>query len=271
MDANFSRARSGVDAEGIHQLRVSARRLRSELRAMRQVLPDEPWDRLRDDLRWVGATLGGLRDLDVLGELFDSHLARATPLHDAVDVALTHRRAEHQRRVARLLDSSRYARVRRRLARLSQDPGLGALGRTSAAVVFTPVLWGATCAYLEAIGDPAGWRSDEDLHLVRIGSKKCRYNYEIGAQFLGPAAREVARHLEGIQDVLGQLHDRMVAMAFLDELGSSDRAGERGVRMAMGAEMRRLRPQWVPHFVDARRAMFAVFAPTSLGATLEGR
>ena len=61
----------GSDAEGVHQLRVSARRLRSELQAMRRVLPRDPWRDLSDDLKWMGTVLGRLRDLDVLADLFE--------------------------------------------------------------------------------------------------------------------------------------------------------------------------------------------------------
>lgn len=249
----------GLDAEGVHQLRVSARRLRSELEAMRGVLPRVPWRELGEDLKWMGTVLGGLRDLDVLSILFVDHLEKGTTLADTVVATLDQRRARRHRDVVELLESKRYARVVHRLGKLSRDPQLGDAGRTRASELFMPTLWEASCTYLNAIGDPYERRSDEALHRVRIASKKCRYNFEISALFLGDEARTVAESLEAIQDVLGQVHDRVVAVTFLDGLGLGEEV-DLDVRRALRGEIGELRSQWASHFVDARHRIFEVFA-----------
>ncbi len=59
-----ARLRAGED-EGVHQLRVAARRLRSALSTYARVLEDGATDRLRDDLRWLGRVLGDARDAQV--------------------------------------------------------------------------------------------------------------------------------------------------------------------------------------------------------------
>jgi CHAD domain-containing protein len=51
--------------EGVHDLRVACRRLRSILAAFRSVLDREHTDPLREELRWVGAQLSGARDTEV--------------------------------------------------------------------------------------------------------------------------------------------------------------------------------------------------------------
>ncbi len=234
------------DTDGVHQLRVSARRLRSELRAMRSVLPREPWRELSEELRWMGAVLGGLRDLDVLSELLSTHLVAGTPLHEAAMKTLNRRRTRRRRDVVELLDSPRYARIVKRLSKLSRHPELGALAHAAAAEVFVPVLWGASCTYFDFIGDPFVRRSDEGLHQVRIATKKCRYNFEIAALYLGEDAHAVAQTLETIQDVLGQVHDRAVAISFLDSLGLGEEA-DLAVRRALRDEIGELRSQWPPH------------------------
>lgn len=249
----------GADPEGVHQLRVSARRLRSELRAMRAVLPREPWRSLDEDLKWMGAVLGQRRDLDVLRDLFARHLTPGTLLHEEVTDALDRHSDARQREVVAMLESARYARIVRRLHRLSRDPRWGARGRARAAEVFMPGLWEASCEYLDAIGDPDARRSDDELHRVRIASKRCRYNFEIAALFLGPSARQVAKDLEAIQDVLGQVHDRVVAISFLDTL-DLDEEVDVEVRRALRAEISELRPQWVDPYVDARQRILALFA-----------
>jgi CHAD domain-containing protein len=246
----------GLDREGVHQLRVSARRLRSELRAMRDVLPREPWRELGDDLKWMGAVLGRLRDLDVLEELFEAHLVPGSTLREEVTSSLQHRRASCRHDVDRLLESARYGKLVKRLKRLSHHPVMGEVGDVAAVEVFLPSLWAAVGTYFAA--DPLDHRNDESLHLVRIASKKCRYNFEVAALYAGDEARVVAESLEAIQTILGEVHDRSVAVAFLDSLSLAPEA-DLGVRRTFRAEIAELRPQWIPHFRDVQRDVVAVF------------
>ena len=252
-------AHEGADAEGVHQLRVSARRMRAELRAMRDVLPRDPWRDLSEDLKWMGAVLGRLRDLDVLGELFDEHLAPGSPVREQVTSTLQRRRATSRRDVDELLESARYGRIIRRLARLSRHPAMGEVGDIPASELFLPSLWAAVATYVAAIGDPLDHRNDRSLHLVRIASKKCRYNFEVATLYVGAPARVVAESLEAIQTILGQVQDRSVAIAFLDSLGLSPDT-DLEVRRALRREIVDLRPQWIPHFRDVQRDVVVVFA-----------
>ncbi len=250
--------RDGFDVEAVHQLRVSARRLRSEIQAMRRVLPSQPWHELADDLKWMGSSLGPLRDLDVLVALFDRFLTPGTELNAELRVALGRGRARRERAVSSLLASRRYARIVERLQRLADRPRVGEWGETPAADLFMPSLWEASCAYLAAVGDPALRRSDEELHQVRIASKKCRYSFEVAALFLGDDARRVAGSLAEIQGVLGDVHDRVVAVSFLDTVALGEER-DLELRRALRAEIADLRPRWPQHFKDARDAMAVVF------------
>ena len=63
--ANVEAACIGVDPEGVHQVRVGVRRLRSAFALFRDLLPDESLEGLRGELRWLGGELGPARDLDV--------------------------------------------------------------------------------------------------------------------------------------------------------------------------------------------------------------
>ncbi len=51
--------------EGIHQMRVAARRLRSALTLYRAFIPDEQYRYLNGELKWLIRELGGARDWDV--------------------------------------------------------------------------------------------------------------------------------------------------------------------------------------------------------------
>ena len=59
--------RLGDDPEELHDMRVASRRLRAALSLFADVLPPSA-AKLEDDLRWVGHTLGAVRDLDVQQE-----------------------------------------------------------------------------------------------------------------------------------------------------------------------------------------------------------
>jgi CHAD domain-containing protein len=249
--------RNNFDREGVHQMRVSARRLRSELGALQSVLPKRPWRDLGDDLKWMGTTLGALRDLDVLTELFVDHLKAETVLHDAVMHELERRTRKRRHEVAALLDTSRYAKTVQLMGRLADKPHLGATGDRRADEVLLPSLWEASCTYLDAIGDPYAHRDDDDLHHVRIASKKCRYNFEVATLYLGDRAHAVATSLAQIQDILGQAHDRAVAVAFLDTLRGGGE--DIDVRRQLRAEITQMRPAWIAHYDTARQGMLAVF------------
>ena len=249
----------GLTPEGVHQLRVSARRLRSELRAMREVLSRESWGRLDGDLRWLGATLSHLRDLQVLGELFDAQTYSDPSLRGVITTALERRRDRRHRDAMAVLESARYRKLVRRLDHRARHPGLGHVGDLPAVELFTPALHAAACRFLAEVGDPSWRRSDEDLHRVRIASKKCRYGFEVATLFWGQPARDIVTSLEGIQTVLGHVNDRVVAVAFLNTLelpGGVDL----DLRRALRAQIIDLRPQWTSYFATARHDMTDLFS-----------
>ncbi len=103
--------RLGADAEPVHDLRVAVRRLRAVLRAARPLVAEDWADRLRDELDWLGRSLGPLRDLDVLIE----HLQEAETLDEAdraalaaADRALAGDHAEARADAVAALESDRY-------------------------------------------------------------------------------------------------------------------------------------------------------------------
>ena len=64
--ANEEGSRQGGDIEHVHQMRVATRRIRAYLKAARPVLDGDVVTTLRDDLSALAATLGAVRDLDVM-------------------------------------------------------------------------------------------------------------------------------------------------------------------------------------------------------------
>ena len=66
--------RLGEDPEDVHQLRVGARRLRSDLSTFKSLLQEDLVRTWRDELGWLGTSVGTVRDMDVLGERLRSQL-----------------------------------------------------------------------------------------------------------------------------------------------------------------------------------------------------
>ena len=63
--ANQAAAEDGRDPEGVHQLRVGLRRLRSALSLLRPIAPSATLETLRADAEWAATALGDARGWDV--------------------------------------------------------------------------------------------------------------------------------------------------------------------------------------------------------------
>jgi CHAD domain-containing protein len=59
-------ARSGKDAESIHDLRVAIRRLSRCLRVFAEFYPDDSWKKIRKELRRLMESAGRVRDRDIV-------------------------------------------------------------------------------------------------------------------------------------------------------------------------------------------------------------
>jgi CHAD domain-containing protein len=210
------------EAEALHQMRVGARRLRSDLRTFGKLLEPGWADGLREELRWLGDVLGDVRDLDVMlarlhrdaGEL-EPDLG---PLFDALE-----RRRERAR--AALLDALRAARYRELLDRLVEgatSPELTAAAEAPSGEALPPLARRAW-RKLERKGTRLRDDStDEDFHRVRVLAKRARYGAEAVGPALGPKrarrARKFAKRAAALQDVLGELQDSVVARATVLEV-----------------------------------------------------
>ncbi len=226
---NEAAAALGDDPEGVHQLRVGVRRLRSALSFFAPVLPDRQRIALNESLLWLGRALGPARDLDVFASEWLAP-ARAARAGDAVlarfDDEVRTQRAVHYDEVRAALASDRYPRLllemRRWLARSAwrEQP----LSATSASL-FLPARDYAELR-LERRHRKArksarriASAAPEARHQLRIQLKKLRYAAEF-TQGLFPEkkAHRYARRLAALQDALGVANDAVVAERVAGEL-----------------------------------------------------
>lgn len=208
-------ARTGVDPEGVHQMRVAVRRLRAALKAGDSI-PDT--DALQEELKWLGTSLGAVRDLDVqLEHLRGQAVDFSSDERDAVEQLLEGLQLDRRRarqRMLGVLRSRRYAALLESLTAVTAS-GLPANGE--------PVgkkQWAANLVELikrpyrkltkaaEALGtDPP----DDDLHALRIRGKRLRYAAELAAPAGGKPVKKLITATKNLQDLLGDHQDAVIA------------------------------------------------------------
>lgn len=221
-------ARQKRDPEGVHQLRVGSRRLRSELRIMTRAMKPAPLRYFLRELRWTGGVLGRQRDADVLGEVLDdvnALLESSLPL--SVLKRLNGMQAKGNRAVDALLDSTRYRQLVVRLSDAVVHPPLRAAAQRPAMELIGPSLTDTLSELFNAADEFGNAPSNLQLHQIRILSKRGRYCAETASALMGETARRLARELESVQTVLGELHDYAVAIDFLEEGIETPHASQR--------------------------------------------
>jgi inorganic triphosphatase YgiF len=266
--ANVEAACAGVDPEGVHQLRVGVRRLRSAFALLQEFLPEEPACSLRSELRWLGGELGPARDLDVfLAESLEPLAARFPddPSLKRLREAAQELRDRAYDRVRVAVRSGRFGELMLRLGGYVAGRGWRAQPLTArSARLFAPAR-DTAAALLERrqrrirrLARTA--TSAPERHALRIRVKKLRYACEFfEGLYRGRKPRRTIRRLARLQDVLGHLNDRAIAEHMLDEVlaylgpeagpechraagfvaGWTARAGERSER-ALAKQIRRL-------------------------------
>jgi len=236
-------ARSWEDIEGVHQMRVAVRRMRSALTLFRDAIPREvsrPWG---EDMRWIGSQLGRARDLDVFLAEGMTGICNELPLPGGrrLEELAEKRRAEiYEAEVRPMLDSERLEQFCTGLPKWlsARDWEQAALQKKQAKRLHSNIV-----SYARRILDKqerrvlsAGAyvdRSDaSEMHQLRIECKKLRY----AAEFFRPifaGTDEFIEHMKGLQDLLGVMNDVAVTRQLLDDLFDND--GDADVRFYAGA------------------------------------
>ncbi|MDQ3166926.1 MAG: CHAD domain-containing protein, partial [Actinomycetota bacterium] len=215
-------------ADGLHQMRITARRLRSCLAACRPLLDERTARRLESELRWLGQELSEIRDLEVMRERLLAAVAAepasATTRRMATVVRSSLRKAERlaQRRSQAALNSDRHARLRAALEALLDEPPFTPRARKKAVKVLDHRLtrsWRRLTTRVAAADESSGSAHDEALHAVRKASKRLRYAAELTEPTLGKPADRLRKRAQAMQKALGDHQDSIVARAWYERLG----------------------------------------------------
>lgn len=216
------RLRRGLP-DAVHQMRVSARRLRSGLRVFAPLLEAAWAQPLRAELGWMASGLGAARDTEVLWERLGADASRLGepdgPFALAiVDEAMRTRAAEAQVLAHDVVDSPRYTALLEDLVDGVRRPPLTPRAAEAASTALPPLVAKAfrrlqrRVARLDLATPSAEW------HVARIAAKRARYAAEAVAPVLGDRMRDLAERLEEVTEILGRHQDAHVAQAALRTL-----------------------------------------------------
>lgn len=238
-------------ADGVHRMRVAARRLRAALQTGERLLAPGSADHLRAELRRLGQVLGPARDAEVLEARLRTALdaepvelvlgpvaARVvTELHRDRDRALTRAHAA--------LGSARYVRLLDDLDAFVDEPPLRRRAHRAAGEVL-PDLVARDVRRLRRSARRArgttGDARDLALHEVRKRAKRLRYAAELAEPLGSKGSRRLRRRARTLQQALGEHQDAALARAALRRLGvAAHLAGENGFTFGVLLGTERLR------------------------------
>jgi inorganic triphosphatase YgiF len=237
--ANEAAAREGSDPEGVHQLRVALRRLRSVLALFRSVLPAETALHLADELKWLGGETGPARDLDVFLLELLRPIRKGMPEEsdlEALETRAAAARIAAYERVRAAFDIARFTALLLEVGRVAETRfWLNGLEPEVVARLEAPARDFATELLAERHrkakkrGRGFANLSTEDRHRLRIGLKKLRYAADsFRSLYEGEATAAYMKRLSRLQDVLGHLNDVDIAgrlvEGFAQEAAAEDAA-----------------------------------------------
>lgn len=229
--------------EGVHQIRVALRRLRTSERVFRRDHRSDDIKRLAERAKSIGAALAPARDWDV----FIEETIAVVGADQSAPPGLKHLKAAAERKRAEawaqavetvssdaftlflldLLEAGTLQHWRLRAGKALDKPASGyappALDRARGKAMKTARALRA--GDISAENDPAA------LHPLRIALKKLRYPLQtFKSQYPGDARKDYMKALSTLQSMFGAVNDAVTAQALADQ--ASEGGGEEVMRAA---------------------------------------
>jgi CHAD domain-containing protein len=220
--------------DSVHQMRVAARRLRSVLKTFAPLLDGDWASSLGDELAWLAAELGAIRDTEVLLARLDLHALElrgdevATPGDDAelaqtiIESRLGQRLANARSGALAALRSDRHEWLLEDLVQAAQSPSVSDEAYRPCEEVLPSLVartWHsleASVHALEVDGPSEAW------HRARIKAKRARYAADAVAPVFGKAFLHYASMLAEVTESLGEHQDAAVAQLTVRALATSE-------------------------------------------------
>lgn len=219
-------AKNWDDIEGVHQLRVSFRKIRSAFSLFRSAIPKEvskPWN---EEIRWIAGAMGAARDLDVFIDEGLEKIRGKLPFsgeQKLIDLAKEARARIYTDQVRPVLESERYANFKSAFLEWCENRAweraeLSEKQRASQQMKlekFARKLLDKQERKVLALGTHIDRNNAQEMHRLRIECKKLRY----AADFFQPLYAGIDSfidHMRGLQDILGVMNDISVMHKLLN-------------------------------------------------------
>ncbi|HVW81405.1 MAG TPA: CYTH and CHAD domain-containing protein [Mycobacteriales bacterium] len=217
------------DAEdAAHQMRVTARRLRSILKTFRPLL-DPGWaGSLREELAWLADALSTTRDNEVLLERLMRDVDALPgdlvvgPVRARLQQVLQGNLEAGRASIDQALSSERYVVLLERLVDAAWEPFTSPAGERPTGKAVPRLIracWKDVSDGVKRL--EAGDADSHTWHKVRIDAKRLRYSCEAAAPMFGKPAQRLAKIAAGLQDSLGENQDAAVAGELLKSLATA--------------------------------------------------
>lgn len=213
----------GKDVEGVHQMRVALRRLRSALNVFGCVSSKQHCKYLIAELKWITGILGNARDLDVL--ITQTMPPLIKHLQNEPSLILLEKQARKHRLQAyadtrEAINAQRYQRLLLTLEDWLANERWGAEKiMNDRADEIAQSMLSKRYKQLKKSGKNLSQDDAEERHATRIAAKKLRYAAEFFADFYPPKqTKAFIKRLSKLQDQLGLMNDINVTNTLIVKL-----------------------------------------------------
>lgn len=235
------------EPEGVHQMRVGLRRLRTALSLFQELIAGRDLAGIKKDLKWLGGELGPARDYDVfLRKSVVPMKEEGVPQAAALESDLAARRKRDFERARRMAQGARYRAILLKTAlwltgghwALSDDDLQRNRRDRALADTARDIL---TARYGKVAGKLPKLKELDapHRHKLRIAVKKLRYAVGFFESLYGrgKARGRFTERLEDLQDALGRLNDIHVHEDFARKTARLPRRGAFALGRITGQEL----------------------------------
>ena len=194
------RAQADFAKDPVHDLRVALRRCRSMADGLRAVDPSPDWKRMKKAAKHLFATLGELRDAQVMTDWIE----QLSPPDDSVGKLLAAHTAASEYNAKQSAQTALHQFDRKRWARWMETLPVRTARIPAGGPVFLHMALERWTEAHELHGRALRNQSTLAWHSLRIGIKRLRYTVE---NFLPELHDAWIDDLKKLQDYLGEVHD----------------------------------------------------------------
>jgi CHAD domain-containing protein len=251
-------ARQPEDADSIHDLRVSIRRLMQQMEVFAEWFEAEDVKTIRRHLRKLMNRCAAVRNCDVAAEVLRAAGCQGPKLLAGLKrerrsaVGELARKLEHWRSSGRVREWGGHLRVSRAA---SQETAGEAAQRLLPAMTEEVFRTGRSVARPDS--------SQRKMHEFRLKTKYVRYTLEIFEPVYGRKTKHMLEALKGLQEKLGAINDCATTL----EMIRRDRGAAACVRRLAGEREAEFRTYWKGHFGPRERVRWKAVLNAADGKT----